>query len=178
MKLNANITGVDALGKKFKKLGAEGQQNFEEVTKMKAGEIHAEAKRRASKYIDNGDLSRGIILKPVSKTNYIVAATENYSAFIEFGTGRRVSIPKGWERIASEFRGKSLGTFNDGLNNIKAWAKRKGIDESAAYPIFISILKNGIEPKPFLYPAFKKVVPIYLKDLNTALKRLTNKFNK
>ena len=176
MKLNANVVGVKALEKKFKKFGVEGQQMFNDVTKIKAEEIVAEAQRKAP--VNNAKLKQGIILDEVSKSTYRVVALEKYSAFIEFGTGRKASIPKGWERIASEFKGKSLGSFNDGLNNIKAWAKRKGIDESAAYPIFISILKNGIEPKPFLHPAFKKVAPIYLKDLNTALKRLTDKFNK
>ncbi len=176
MKLNANITGVKSLHKKFKKFGDEGQKTFENITKIQALEIALKAKRKAP--IDNGKLRQGITVEEVNKTTFIIAALEKYSAFIEFGTGRKAKIPEGWELIASKFRGKSLGSFNDGLENIKAWAIKKGIDPAAAYPIFISILKNGIEPKPFLYPSFREGSERYLKDLNTAFNRLTRKYNK
>ncbi len=145
MKLNANVVGVKSLEKKFKKFGLEGQQMFEDITKIQALEIQADAKRQAP--VDLGKLRQGIVTEEVNKTTYIIAALEKYSAFMEFGTGMLTSIPKGWEEIAHLFKGKGIRQVN-------------------------------LRPQPYLYPAFRKGSEQYLKDLNTALKRLTDKFNK
>ncbi len=145
MKLNVNVTGVKALEKKFKEFGVEGQKQFEDITKIQALEIQANAKRLAP--VDLGKLRQGIVTEEVNKTTYIVAALEKYSAFMEFGTGMLTSIPKGWEEIAYLFKGKGIRQVN-------------------------------LPAQPFLYPAFMKGSDQYIKDLNTALKRLTDKFNK
>jgi len=145
MKLNANVVGVKSLEKKFKKFGLEGQQMFEDITKIQALEIQADAKRQAP--VDLGKLRQGIVTEEVNKTTFIIAALEKYSAFMEFGTGMLTSIPKGWEEIAHLFKGKGIRQVN-------------------------------LRPQPYLYPAFRKGSEQYLKDLNTALKRLTDKFNK
>jgi len=145
MKLNANVVGVKALEKKFKKFGIEGQKQFEDITKIQALEIQADAKRQAP--VDLGKLRQGIVTEEVNKTTYIIAALEKYSAFMEFGTGMLTSIPKGWEEIAILFKGKGVRQVN-------------------------------LPAQPFLYPAFMKGSDQYIKDLNTALKRLTDKFNK
>lgn len=147
MKLNANVVGVKELEKKFKKFGIEGQKQFEYITKIQAQEIQADAKRSASRYIDNGNLTQGIISEPVNKTTYIVAALEKYSAFVEFGTGMLTSIPKGWEEIAILFKGKGVRQVN-------------------------------LPARPFLIPAFIKGSDDYIEELEAALKRLTDKFNK
>ena len=48
---------------------------------------------------------------------------------------------------------KGKGNFEDGLESIKDWCRKKGIDVKLAYVIFVNILNKGIEPQPFLYPA-------------------------
>ena len=69
-----------------------------------------------------------------------------YSAYHEFGTGRLVSIPDGWEEMAAQFKGKGIREVN-------------------------------IMPRPFMRPAFIEGSKNYKKDLDKALKDLTNKFN-
>jgi hypothetical protein len=41
------------------------------------------------------------------------------------------------------------------LEPIRAWCKRKGLPESAAYPIALAISKRGTPAMPFLYPALE-----------------------
>ena len=60
---------------------------------------------------------------------------------------------------------------------LKIGVRSKGIPENAAYPIFMSILKKGQEPQPYLYPAFVKGGTQYLKDLKKLLKDLTKKYD-
>ena len=50
--------------------------------------------------------------------------------------------------------GINLDSIKQGLEAIKVWCKAKGIPEEAAYPIFAKILGAGINPQPFLYPAY------------------------
>ena len=79
--------------------------------------------------------------------------------------------------IASQFKGKKAGSFEQGLRAIKDWCKSKGIPEDAAYPIFMSILRKGQKARPYLYPAFVKGRTQYLKDLKKLLKDLTKKYD-
>jgi len=149
MKINANIVGTDALLKKFKSFGEEGERKFEQVTKVTAEEIKEKAKQNITTVgaVDNGDLRRSVFNQMLSKLSQKIAVGEKYGAFIEFGTGGSVDIPKGWEKLAGEFRGKGI----------------KKIDLPA---------------RPYLYPAFKEGYKQYVKDLDKELDKLTIKFNK
>ena len=70
---------------------------------------------------------------------------------------------------------KKQGTFKQGLEAIKVWCKSKGIPEEAAYPIFAKILGAGINPQPFLYPAWVKGKKDYQNNLERVLKSLSKK---
>ena len=108
---------------------------------------------------------------------YSIIVGLNYGVYVEFGTGKQVQVPSELRDIASKFKGRK-GSFKEGLESIKDWCRSKGIDEKAAYPIFISILEKGITPQPYLYPSFVEGRKQYLKDLKDYLKELTNKYNK
>ena len=110
MKLNANVTGVKSVEQMFNKFGSEGKSTFAMITKIKALEIAAEAKREAKK--DTSKMAQGIKAEEINKTSYRVVALEKYSAFVEFGTGMLTSIPKGWESIAHLFKGKGIRQVN------------------------------------------------------------------
>jgi len=102
---------------------------------------------------DEGFL-RNEIQKPVQVPfGYSVVSNAKYSAYVEFGTGSKVSVPSDFNDFAAQFQGKgdSTGSFYEA---IKEWVKRKGIDEKAAWPIMRSILLHGINPHPFFIPAF------------------------
>ena len=71
-----------------------------------------------------------------------------YAAAVEFG-----SVPH-WAPIAP----------------LKQWAKRKLGDEGAAYAVQKTIAKKGTKPKPFLRPAYMKVIPGYKKKIKRILR--------
>ena len=100
-----------------------------------------------------------------------------YAAFVEFGTGARVSIPKGFEQMAAEFRGRSGGNFDTFVEAIREWCKRKGIDTKLAYIIAVSILRKGLNAKPFFIPSYLEGIQQYPKDLRKVLEVQTRKYN-
>jgi Bacteriophage HK97-gp10, putative tail-component len=104
----------------------------------------------------------------------------NYGAYIEFGTrgyaAKYVStLPADWKELAATFKGggSKKGSFNEFLLEIVLWVKRKGIagtysvktqkrtggkkkdaqDLAVAFPIAMAIIRKGIKPQPYLYPA-------------------------
>lgn len=126
-----------------------------------------------------------------------VVANTSYAAYIEFGTRKFASsyvptLPQNWQDIASKAKGKSnSGDFYDFVLAIAMWVKRKGItarysvktrkklkstkaDEerelNAAWKIAWSIFKNGIRPRPFLYPSVNKNYPKLMQDIKDVLK--------
>ena len=147
MKLNANITGTDALLRKFSNYGTEGIKKFEAITKISALEIEADAKTTVQSTIsDNGQLAQSIKSEAINPLNYKVLATEKYAPYIEFGTGGLVDVPKGWESLAIQFIGKGIKKVN-------------------------------LPARPYMHPAFVKGSKQYIIDLNMALRRLATKFN-
>lgn len=48
------------------------------------------------------------------------------------------------------------------LDKIRAWCGRKGIPESAAYPIARKIAERGTPERPWLYPAFTRAMQQHL----------------
>ena len=169
------IKGLTNVLKDLEKFGKEAKKEVDNITKIKSMDIVADAKAFAPK--NNGKLAQSIVYTKVSEADYKVIVNSPYGAYVEFGTGSKVKVPTELQSIASQFKGKKAGTFEQGLRAIKDWCKSKGIPESAAYPIFISILEKGQEPQPFLYPAFVKGRKQYLKDLKHLLNRLTKKYD-
>ncbi len=110
MKINANITGTDALLNKFKDFGKEGERKFTQITAVSAEEIKSEAKTLVRK--DTGKLSQSITSEPVDKMTYRIVTAEPYAPYVEFGTGGLVDVPNGWEDIAIRFKGKGIRQVN------------------------------------------------------------------
>jgi hypothetical protein len=104
-----------------------------------------------------------------------VGAATIYAAFLEFGTRKYAaqyvaSLPADWKSYAATFKGSSGGSFDELLKAIMGWVKRKGIDSDAAYPIALKIIREGIKPKPFLYPAINANLKQLQDDLNNVIK--------
>ena len=120
--------------------------------------------------VDSGFLRNSI--GEEKKTDFIrqYFVNANYAAFLEFGTGARVEVPNELKEVAAQFRGPYPGTFDAGLESVKDWCRRNGIDEDAAFPIFMSILRRGIEPRPFIYPALKQEFITFRRDIEQAFK--------
>lgn len=169
------IKGLTKVLKNLEKFGSESKKEVEEITKISSMDIVADAKAFAPKNL--GKLAQSIIFTKVGEADYKVVVNSPYGAYVEFGTGAKVRVPAELQDVASQFKGKKGGSFEQGLQGIKDWCKNKGIPEIAAYPIFMSILRKGQEPQPYLYPAFVKGRKQYLKDLKELLKRLTKKYD-
>ena len=164
--LASTIAELRAYGEKAEKL-------INAETQAIAIQIEADAKKLAPKNF--GKLAQSISRLKVKPALYKVTVNELYGAYMEFGTGSKVNVPAEFADMAATFKGKKQGTFKQGLEAIKVWCKAKGIPEEAAYPIFAKILGAGINPQPFLYPAYIKGKSEYIKNLNTLLKNLNKK---
>jgi hypothetical protein len=132
-----------------------------------------DAKQLAPK--DEGILARSINFDPA--TDYVATINVNvdYAAYVEFGTKKFAAsyvsgLPRDWQSFAAEFKGKGNGSFADFVRRLTLWAKRTGkIPVEAAYVTALKILRNGLKPRPYLYPAFNKNLPQLTKDLNNAV---------
>lgn len=106
---------------------------------------------------------------------------EEYGAFMEFGLAglRNISsnldIPEEMEAEARKFKGYKGGDFKQFVKDIEAWCGRKGIDPEAAYPIAVSILNNGLQARPYFYPAYLKYKDEIIKLVEKRLQELFNK---
>jgi len=139
------------------------------------------AKRRAP--VDKG-LLRSLISYENAVTNKTISVditvATNYAAYIEFGTRKFAAeyvstLPNEWKEFAAKFQGKGGGSYDEFIMRLVEWVQRKGIGGSttksgnvsksassqaamkqAAYAIALHILRNGIRPHPFLYPAIEE----------------------
>lgn len=165
--------GLNSVIADIRKFGADAEKKINKETELIAFQIVGDAKRLAPK--DLGKLAQSISHEKINPANYKVTVNELYGAYIEFGTGKKVSVPAEFADMAKSFQGPTGRSFADGLEAIKDWCRRHGIDERAAYPIFAKILGAGINPQPFLYPAWVKGKKDYEENLNKLLKRLNKK---
>ena len=86
--------------------------------------------------------------------SYVIKNNMPYAPYVEFGTGGKYK-PGEWDDFAKQFQGKGDGTFDEGVQAIADWLGRHGGNPEDAVGVLFSILKNGISPQPFLWPAFK-----------------------
>ena len=164
--LASTIAELRAYGKDIDKM-------IDAETESIAFQIETDAKKLAPKNF--GKLAQSISHAKVKPALYKVTVNELYGAYMEFGTGSKVSVPAEFADMAATFKGKKQGTFKQGLEAIKVWCKSKGIPEEVAYPIFAKILGAGINPQPFLYPAWVKGKKDYQNNLERLLKSLNKK---
>jgi hypothetical protein len=97
---------------------------------------------------------------------------------LEFGTGKKVQVPPGYESVAAE--AKTLpkrGNFKDFVRNLYGWMLRKGLlnktksagkrldNMASAYYLAARILKNGIKPQPFFFKSWEAYKPKILADV-------------
>ena len=169
------VKGLSKTLKELKQFGLEAEKGVAKIAMATANDIGLTAKQNAP--VNLGKLQQSISSPAIkiSDLNYKVVVASDYGPYVEFGTGTKVSIPPEMQELASKVT-KRLGSFEEGLQSIKDWCRQRGIEESAAYPIFVSILNKGIEPQPFLYPAFVKGRKNYLTDLKRFLNSLTKKY--
>jgi HK97 gp10 family phage protein len=164
------------MSKDLAKILTELKKNYKEVDKefrdavsVNALEGRNEAVKKAPAVF--GKLRQQIGIESANDYEKKVVSNADYSAYVEFGTGGKVDVPSEWEQIANEAKGKSGKSFDDGLEAIKEWCRLKGIDQAAAYPILVSIIREGQEPRPFMFPAWQKTKEQFKKDVNDIINK-------
>lgn len=164
------IRGVNETIRKIRAFGENAERQINAETEAIAMQIEMDAKQMAP--ANFGKLRQSISRKKINPSNYRVTVNEYYGAYMEFGTGAKVKVPAEFQDMANSFRGQRQGTYSQGLDSIKVWCRSKGIDVKYAYVIFAKILGAGINPRPFLYPAWVKGKRDYEKNLKALLRRL------
>lgn len=175
------VTGISGLKAEFASIAAD-------LPKIVDGELQTMSQEWVKGAIrdapaDQAALRSAISYYKAGELRYEIVAQKFYAPFMEFGTkGKYQPIP-GTESIAAQFKGYKGGDFMDLLRAILRWVKRKGItgtysvktqqrtgnrlnqyaeDYSAAWPIAISILKNGINPHPYFFKQMGIVWPQFI----------------
>ena len=103
---------INKLLKQIDSFGADASRLAVAVTNSTAENIVNNAKQKV--VVDLGQL-RQSIGKTTARIGFnrsFVFANAPYAAFVEFGTGGLVSIPKGFEQIAAKFKGRGIKKIN------------------------------------------------------------------
>jgi HK97 gp10 family phage protein len=99
---------IASLKKKGKDIEADVQDSLQEAA------INIERSAASVVVKDKGaaGLSGAINAFQETKNSWAVEANKNYAAYVEFGTGRLVKIPKGLESYAAQFKGRGVREVN------------------------------------------------------------------
>lgn len=176
--MKSRVNGLNKLLKQIDELGAEANKMAVAVVQSTADGVVTQAKR-------NAPANLGKLRQSIGKTEEKggfqakIFAGEKYAPYIEFGTGTYVSVPPELQSLALQFKGKGSGSFEAFLQAIKDWVRQKGIGdpEKIAYPIAMSILRKGIRPQPFIYPAFVEGRKKLTVTMRKAYHALVKKYN-
>lgn len=191
--IEVNIKGFDQLQNRIKAMQSKMAKDIDEVLEVAAIHIATEAKQLAPK--DEGQIAGSISADNSRFLEKHISVNAPHASFQEFGTGKYANqyiatLPQDWQTFASSFRGQKGGTFAQMILALTEWVHRKNIagtysvktqrrtgnksrqkqqDKQIAYAIALKILKNGIRPQPFLYPAFRDAQPQILENVNKVL---------
>jgi hypothetical protein len=190
--VKVEIEGFGALKTLFKELPSHVKDIADGEMREGAAEFVTLAKRDAPVGID-ARLKGSIDFRKLGEAEYEIFAQTAYAAYMEFGTkGNYRPIP-GAEAVAAKFHGKGEGTFKDMVRAIVNWVKRKGIagrysvksrrrqgskidqlaeDYAAAWPIIMSILKNGVKAHPYFFKQQGIVIPKMMARINEKIDQL------
>ncbi len=187
--------GIEAALAKFDKAAQKIEKGIQ--TELNAWAIETATLAKQYAPVDEGHL-RGSIAAEFGKMKASVTVAVNYAAYVEFGTRRFAaahvaSLPQDWQSFAAQFKGKGGGSFEEFIMRLVQWVKRKGIGatynvqtkrrvrvgkqtakqtmEADAYAIALHILRNGIRPHPFLYPAYQRTKPELIENIKKLLSK-------
>lgn len=173
--MSVQIIGMDKLLAQFAELGTNGVRMASAIVASTADNIVVEAIKLAP--VDLGTIRQNIGKNIVNENNVIIAnifSNAPESPFQEFGTGGKVDVPEEMAEIAAQFQGIKGGNMAAFILALTEWVRRHGLtgvysvkthrkntnlsnandDVQAAWAIARAILRDGLRPRPFLYPAF------------------------
>jgi phage gpG-like protein len=103
---------INRLLKQINDFGNDANRLAVAVTNSTAEGIVSDAKQKV--VVDLGQLRQSIgkTNASVGNNRSFIFASAPYAAYVEFGTGGAVSVPKGFEKIAIKFKGKGVKEIN------------------------------------------------------------------
>lgn len=175
--MKSQLTGLNKVVSQLNDFGKEGERMAKNIVQTTADRVVTQAKQLAPKNLSKLAQSIG---KEQEMQGFVakIFVGVSYAIYVEVGTGTYVQVPAELQSIALQYKGKGTGSFEQFLKAIRDWCRNKGIPEQAAYPIAMSILRKGIRPQPFLYPAYVEGRKRLLIDMKKGLNVLVNKYNK
>lgn len=132
---SVQIKGDDTIRRNVQRLRKNFPELLERANLDTAEEVRDLARDNVKNLdaFDTGDLFDSIAIRVSPKGfSVTVGSTAKHAPFIELGTAPH--FPP--------------------LDKIRAWCRRKGLDERAAFPIARAISERGSPERPFLYPAY------------------------
>lgn len=160
------IRGARELEKRLRNLDKQIQAEVGEETFQAAKSWEQKAKQDAP--VDQGLLRSQIKGSKTGKLASEVASPAEHSAYLEFGTKSKVSIPSDLQAYAAQFRGGGAGK-GDAKKFIYAWMDRVGIPKENQWSVFVSIIVNGIKPHPFFFIQQATISKEFYKNVNKIL---------
>jgi HK97 gp10 family phage protein len=124
---------VSKLLKQINSFGQDANRMAVAVTNETANNMVTDAKLKAPVNLNQLRLSIGKTTARIGYNKSFFFANAPYSAYVEFGTGGKVRIPKGFEELASKYKGKGIREVNINpqpffipayLQNIPIYVKR------------------------------------------------------
>jgi len=103
---------IGKLLKQIDAFGEDAQRLSVAVTNTTADGIVSNSKQKV--VVDLGQLRQSIgkTNASIGNNRSFIFASAPYAAYVEFGTGGTVSVPKGFEEIAIKFKGKGIKQIN------------------------------------------------------------------
>lgn len=184
MAFGIDLSGIPRLEKKLKDI--ENNLTVELAKELSASTLKIEKAAKRLAPVNMGTLRQSIHATSKDKLTHYVEVGASYGAYVEFGTGGKVSVPTGYENYAATFKGGKGGKLEDMIKALTLWVKRKGLagtynpttgrrrggskikatqDEKLARFLAIKILRNGIRPQPYLIPAYEAEKPKLIEKI-------------
>lgn len=195
---SVEIVGLDKLISQFTTLGTQGIRMADAVIAANVDGMVLEAKQSAPS--DLGKIKQNLGKEKITDANtvgYNFFCNALEGGFQEFGTGGKVDVPEEMTDVAATFQGYKGGSMADFILALTDWVRRHGLtgtysiathkrtgtkasnidaDTQAAWAIAKAILRDGLSPRPFFYPAFvngrSKLIPTLEQAYNEMLKSI------
>lgn len=187
MSVTVRVEGINEMVAKLTALGANNARMANAILNAGADNIVLEAKQSAP--ADLGKIRQGIGKEQDGNTVRIFCNAPE-AIYQEFGTGPMVDIPERFADVAATGKNSGTGTWADFIIALTGWVSRHGIlntysvkthrvsfkaskdqNEQVAYAIAKKILRDGLKPQPFLYPALINNERKILDSLNVAFRQ-------
>lgn len=105
------VRNVEGAKSAFRLQGENIRKFVKEQVEIVGRKGELEAKQKAP--IDLGKLRQGIFYESTNNGyGARLTANVNYAAYVEFGTGGKIQVPFGFDRMAKEFKGGNVKVIN------------------------------------------------------------------